>query len=125
MGGAEGTGGHECPIVGHWGPRTPPAPPGHEGVFPKPDSVLGTLLQLRPTPERAPALPAQPFGGTRNAAQPHPSGSTGGFLRVPGYSPTYSRITGWGSFLETFMQLIRFQECVSELEQGFSVMILL
>lgn len=40
------------------------------------------------------------------------------------YPPT-AETTGWGLFLETLMQLIRFQECVSELEQGFSVTILL
>lgn len=38
---------------------------------------------------------------------------------------TTTETTGRVLFLETLMQLIGFQECVSELQQDFTVMILL
>lgn len=122
-----GLGDTSVPLWVTEGPRTPPAPPGHEGVFPKPASVLGTLLQLHPTPERAPALPAHPFGGEGPGTLLSliPLAPQGDSCVCQGVHPPTAESTGWGSFLETFMQLMRFQECVSELEQGFSVMILL
>lgn len=84
-----------------WGPRTPPAPPGHKGVFPKPDSAFGMLHQLHPTPQQAPCPPSPSLWrrGIRNADQPHPSDCTGGFLGVcEGIHPPTAETAGWGYF---------------------------
>lgn len=69
-----------CHCASLWGPRTlpAPAPPGHKGVFPGPDSVCGMLHLLHPTPERAPCPPTPSLWrqGIRNADQHYPSDFT-------------------------------------------------
>lgn len=82
-----------------------------------------------PHQSEPPVLPPHPFGGqgSETLDQHYPSNFTGRISigMCEGIYPPTTETTGCELFLETLMQLIKFQECVSEPEQDFTVMILL
>lgn len=91
-----------------------------KNFLPPPDSVCGRFHLLHPTPEQAPCPPTPSLWrqGIRNTDQHYAFNFTGAFPGVcEGIYPPTTETTGCGLFLEMLMQLIRFQECVSELEQ--------
>lgn len=131
MGGTEGTGGHKslCVTVHHCGDH------GHSQLqllldtkefFQGQTRCVGCSTCCIPHQSEPPALPPHPFGGKGSGTLINiiPLTSQGVFPGVrEAVRPPTAETTGCGLFLETLMQLFRFQECVSELEQDFSVMI--